>query len=142
MNVPISEFETEKLGETAGQCACCGRTSRRVWGRVDGRDGTVAVYFVTWTADHLAENGANIDLIVGSWGDETSSTDRVAVSLIHREGEGGAEVMVVDVDAQQFDHAALAQSGLRRDEVIGTPLAAQIFAIVDAICLQDDRLFA
>ena len=143
MTGKADEFEIEKAGESSGHCDCCGRTSRRVWGYVHQcRGPTVAAYFVTWTADHLVEMGANVDLILGRWGDGTSARDRVAVSLIHRDQEGsGAEVMVIDADQSNCGDGALAHSALRRDEVIGTPLAPQVFAIIDAIYIQDDRLF-
>src|ERR687891_356305 len=97
--VESSDFMIEKLGESSGQCDCCGRTTRRVWGLVHHGGPTAAAYFVTWTADHFAETGAQLDLIVGRWGEGASPGDRVAVALLHREEEeGGSSLMVIDAD--------------------------------------------
>jgi len=137
-----SDLEVERAGESGGTCDCCGNESRTVWGNVHERDGgTVASYFVQWTVGRpIAEHPANFDLILGSWGDGTSVDDRYAVSLLYAEDEDGPSVMVIDATDAPRDMSDLAGSALRRDEVIGTPLAAAAFAIVDAIFLQDGRL--
>jgi hypothetical protein len=115
---------------------------RTVWGNVHERGGgTVASYFVRWTVERpIAEHPANFDVVMGSWGDGTSPDDRCAISMLCSENEDGRSVMVIDAADAARDLSDLAASALKRDEVIGTPLAEQLFAIVDAIFLQDDRL--
>ncbi len=129
-------------GESSGHCDCCRHESRCVWGSVDHGDATVAVYWVNWTVDHLAESGADFDLVLGAWGEDTTSADRVCVSLLYRKPEDHPwSVMVIDADRSKRIGGEIADSGLRRDEVIGTPLAPHVFAVIDAIFLQDGRLF-
>jgi len=140
--IQSSDLEVEPTGESGGTCDCCGNRSRTVWGFVHRRGAeTVASYFVQWTVGRsLAEHPANFDLILGSWGDGASADDRCAISMLYSENEDGPSVMVIDATDRPRDMSSLASSVLTRAEVIGTPLAAAAFAIVDAIFLQDDRL--
>jgi len=141
MPVPDA-LEVETDGESSGHCDCCGRTSRSVRGWVHTPDGTLAAYFVHWTEGHLAENGANIDFIIGRWGEGSSAANRVAVSLLHFEDDqAGPSVMVIDARGRQIASSSLVGAALARDEVIGTPLAEQVFALIDAIYVQDPRFF-
>lgn len=134
-------FDVEPTEESGGICNCCGSVSRKVWGFVhqDGR--TVAAYFVHWTVGKSLEtHPANFDLIYGRWGDGAQKEDRCAISLIHFENQDRPGVMVIDADSRPHTSNGLAGSALRRDEVVGTPLASQVFAIFDAVLLQDPRL--
>ena len=138
-----ADFTIHKEGQSTGHCDCCGHATRRVWGFAEQGDTTTAVYFITWTPMHVGESGANLDVIIGRWGEGSSADDRVSVSLLHREQEDGSpSLMVVDSDFATTGENPLASKGLMREEVIGTPLATQLFAMIDAIYLQDDRLFA
>jgi hypothetical protein len=109
---------------------------------VNQDDATVAAYWMHWTVGHLADHGAHLDLIIGRWGEGASSDQRAAVSLEHRQQPDGSPALIVidaaDSSAAKSDLAALA---LSREEVIGTPLAKQVFDIADAIYSQDDRFF-
>lgn len=130
------------MGESGGHCDCCGNESRRVWGMVHDGDATLAAYWMNWTVGHLTDKGANLDLILGRWGDEASADDRVAISMVHREQPDGAPaLMVIDAGDRPVAMSELARTALNRTDVIGTPLAAQAFALVDAIYEQDGRFF-
>lgn len=95
-----------------------------------------------WTIGHLNEPGANLDLVIGPWGDDTSAEDRASVALIHRElPDGSPSMMVIDAADRPVSHGNLAKAALAREDVIGTPLAEQVFALVDAIYEQDTRFF-
>ena len=48
--------------------------------------------------------------------------------------------MVVDAQSRLPSADDFASSTLKRSEVIGTPLAPQVFALVDAIYISDPRL--
>jgi len=135
----MPSLEVEQAGDSTGHCACCGRTSRTVWGYVHEADGpTLAAYFVRWTDGHIEETGANVDLVLGGWGDGTSRAGRACVSLLHRQMEDGKpSLMIVDAKAEP----EIADKPLKRCEVIGTPLADQVFRLADAIYEQDDRFF-
>ena len=105
-------------------------------------DATLAAYWMNWTVGHLSEPGANLDLVLGQWGDEASANDRVVVSMLHREQQDGSlALMVIDAADRPVAKGELARSALARTDVIGTPLAAQVFALVDAIYEQDGRFF-
>jgi hypothetical protein len=135
-------FEIEEMGESGGHCDCCGNESRRVWGMVRHGDATVAAYWVNWTVGHLSEPGANLDLILGRWGGDTSPNDRVVVSLLHRQQpDGSPALMVIDATDRPAAKGELARTALGRSDVVGTPLEAQVFALVDAIYEQDGRFF-
>jgi hypothetical protein len=137
-----SAFSIEESGSNDhGPCECCGNNSRTVWGFVHQGGRTVAAYFVQWTLTRIQDHGANFDLVVGEWGDETSPTDRQVVAVELRIIDGGPQFMVIDAaDRQAAMSENLAASSLRRDQVIGTPLAAEVFAMLDAIWLGDSRL--
>lgn len=135
-------FQIEQMGEAGGHCECCGNESRRVWGMVHDGNATLAAYWMTWTVAHLTETGANLDLIIGRWGDYTCADDRVLVSMVHREQpDGTPALMVINAGDRPAAKGELAHTALNRTDVIGTPLAVQVFALVDAIYEQDDRFF-
>ncbi|MEH6789905.1 hypothetical protein [Parasphingorhabdus sp.] len=138
----LSELTVEQLDESSGVCDCCGNASRKVWGLVHSGERTVAAYWLHWTIGHLDTEGANFDLIVGSWGDGTGPQDRFAASLLYREPvDSPPAFMVIDASERQIAGSELFQSALRREDIIGTPIAEQLFAFVDAIWLQDSRIF-
>jgi hypothetical protein len=99
-----------------------------------------AAYFVHWTLNRVAHHGAHFDLALGQWGDASSSQDRFAVSLEFRRTEQGPQFMVIDAATRPIAQGDVVGRTLRRDEVIGTPLAKQAFDIIDAIWLQDPRI--
>ena len=135
-------FAIEQMGENSGHCDCCGRESRSVWGMVRDGDAALAAYWMTWTAGHLSEQGANLDLVIGRWGEDASADDRVIVSLLHRQQpDGSPALMVIDAGDRPAAKGGLAGTALARVDVVGTPLAAQVFALVDAIYEQDGRFF-
>jgi hypothetical protein len=129
------------LGEKSGDCACCSKTTRAIWGIVHAeRAETVASYFVNWTmgAD-LADHPANMDLIIGAWGEGTGAPDRVAVSLLYSVGEAGPAVTVLDASGRNIARNPLVGAALGRDEVVGTSVATLAFGLFDAVISQDAR---
>jgi len=101
--------------------------------------GARATYIVRWTDGHVARSGAEFDLIIGEWGGAPSS-NRVAISLAYQLTDTGPGFMVVDA-RNRSGSSDLAGRKLRREEVIGTPLATEVFAIIDAVWLQDSRIY-
>ncbi|WP_206108137.1 hypothetical protein [Paludisphaera soli] len=122
-----------------GVCECCGHHSRRVWGFVATPDAAVAAYYVHSTLGRVVEHGATFDVVLGAWGEGTSGADRSVVSLLYRLAEDGPGFMVVDAEGR-IDDPNVASKALRRDEVVGRPIARQVFAITDAILEQDGRV--
>lgn len=123
-----------------GTCDCCGRSSRCVWGYAYRDGAAVAAYYVHWTLGHVPDQGANIDLILGRWGDETTAGDRSFVALAYRLLDTGPSMMVIDAGTRPVAKGGIADKALRRDEVIGTSIAQEAFRVVDAVLAQDDRV--
>lgn len=137
-----TDYAVELLDESGGLCDCCGKASRSVWGLVHCGDATVAAYWMHWTDGHLDEPGANLDLVFGAWGEDTTSKDRTAASLLYREPEDQPPAfMVIDAVDRAVAKSELVGGALRREEVINTPLASYIFGLVNAIFVQDARFF-
>jgi hypothetical protein len=139
---PNAGFTIEKMNASHSHCDCCGGVSRSVAGLLYSGGVAAAAYWVHWTEGHLSDPGANVDLVIGPWGEGTSSSDRCAIAMVHRQlADGTPSLMVVDAEGRPAADGSIAQIGLRRDQVIGTPLAAQVFAMTDAIYEQDERFF-
>jgi hypothetical protein len=125
--------------ESGGTCTCCGRQSKTIWGDVSTDQGTVAAYYIQCTvgaADHLP----NIDVVLGTWGDLGSPDQRVLVSLLFKPAPDGGSFMVIDGSHRPANSPELCSRALSRTEVVGTPLAAQVFAVVDAVWLGEPRI--
>jgi hypothetical protein len=124
----------------SGPCECCGDMTRTVWGLVNQGDAGVAAYVMQWTSGKVGLHGAHLDMVLGQWGEDSEPADRFAVSLEFRQTDSGPWFTVIDASDREVSRGGIAGRGLRRDEVIGTPLASQVFQICDAIWLQDIRM--
>jgi hypothetical protein len=133
------KIEPTGLNDT-GVCDCCARSSRCVWGLAHVRDRCVAVYYVHWTLGHVPDQGANIDLIVGKWGEGATPEHRNALALAYRLIDSGPSIMVIDASGRPASESSLVGKALRRDEVTGTAHAQDAFAIADAVLAQDPRV--
>jgi hypothetical protein len=136
-NIVRAEF----WDESEGQCDCCGHQSRTIWGKLADSDGTKALYFVQWTSERPV-HFPNFDLVLGPWGDGTAASDRVLVSLVYRPRPGGGAFMVIDGAGRPADKRSICGRALARVDVIGTPLAQEAFALLDALWLTEPRLKA
>ena len=124
-------LHVERMGSQIVHCDCCGRPSNSVWGLIFLKDECQAAYFLRWI-DDLPEHGADIELIIGQWGKDAGRADRFLVSVQFRINNGQPGFAVVDRGFSVAD-TSLCDHRLRRNDVIGTPLAAQVFALLDAI---------
>ena len=125
--------------ESVGTCECCGNTSKTIWGYVGTPKQTIAVYYVHWTVGS-AQHSPNLDFIVGPWGDGAESKSRRLVSLLFRPSQGGGSFMVVDSESRPANNPEICGRALKRAEVVGTPLAKEIFELADIVWLQDPRV--
>ncbi len=73
-------YQIEPTGKDSGHCNCCQTKTQKIWGFIHQEEITIAAYFVGWTIDS-PDHGATFDLILGSWGEGTSSTDRAHAAL-------------------------------------------------------------
>jgi hypothetical protein len=137
-----TDLRIEPIGASdTGVCECCGRARRRVWGFAYDRDHRVAAYFVHWTRGRVPDHGANIDLIVGEWGDAGAAERRHAVALDYRLLPTGPVIMVIDAAGRPFvqDRSFIGRA-MNRDDVFDTDVAEVAFAIADAVLAQDQRV--
>ena len=135
MSEPRSIF-AKRWGEKGFDCECCGKVSKHVWGELSCADRVQAVYSLHWTVgapDHLP----NIDLILGPWGDGTKPSDRFLVAMTYRPQHGGGPVTIVDGDGRPANDSSICGKALARAEVIGRPIAEEVFELVDALWLTE-----
>lgn len=124
-------------GELTFDCPCCGKLSRTIFGEVHDPVGSIVVYLCQWTVDG-PDHDANVDLLIGPWGDGTTADDRALVSLLYRRSE--TSFMVIDAEPRLEKVPGLAAVGLARSEVIGTWIAQSAFIVVDVIWHDDPRV--
>ena len=123
-----------------GPCECCGELSRSASGMVRRDEEPYALYQVLWTSNEVLRHGAEFYLILGEFGEGTTAADKFAVAVhffIEEERHG---FMVLDADKTHIGSHPLVGRALQRAEVVGTPLAQEVFDLVDAIWLQDENL--
>ncbi|MGE3808244.1 MAG: hypothetical protein AB7K24_26585 [Gemmataceae bacterium] len=120
-------------------CDCCGLDSLTVWGLVYRHEAAHAAYYVHWTPGRL-EHGARFDLVLGDWTDDAQVKERTAVSLQYRLYPNGPEFSVIDSGERRIADRAVIGRFMLRKEVLGQPIADDVFQIVDAIWLQDRRI--
>ncbi len=136
---PVTLWTIEPSKTFSHACECCGNASTTANGFVYREGVARAVFFVTWIPGKVHEHCASIDLIVGTWGN-TACRDRHGVSLVYRGAPSHPGCMVVDASARLRSATNLVDTPMARTAVVGTPLAEEVFAIVDAIWLQDERV--
>lgn len=134
------EYVIEPTGSRDfGPCECCGNMSRTVWGMVRKGDVDKAAYFVQWTQGSR-KHGANFDLVIGRWGKGSGIADRASVALLYRADVDQPGFMIIDAAGRPASDGTLSAKALSRDELVNSTLKAPVFAIVDAIFLQDKRI--
>src|SRR3954465_5927151 len=79
------KFVRDALGRVFWLLRVCGNMTRTIWGDLSTDDRGVAVYYVQRTPGS-PQHDPNIDLVIGEWGRDAKSEDRVLVSLQYRPG--------------------------------------------------------
>lgn len=139
-HVPTLALEYEAENQAGlGPCPDCGEETRRVWGYVYRGDFPHAAYFVEWTPAHR-DRDAVFDLILGRWGADANPNDRSAVSVAFRVLDTGPAFMVQDASKRRVASSPLVSRAWNRSEVVGQPLATDVFQICDLIYLADPRI--
>jgi hypothetical protein len=142
VGVPMcNPWQIEAAGsDDSGPCPCCGDVSRIIRGIVQHEGLQIASYVVHWTLGHVAEHGAHFDLIVDIWRDDTARIEQCAVSLACRLIDNIPSFMVIDSADRDIAKSGLVTRPLNRTDIIGDPLAEDIFTICEVITAQDDRI--
>jgi hypothetical protein len=121
-----------------GTCPDCGNETVNVWGYAYRDEQAHAVYFVRWTRGH-PERGAQLAISIGAWGDDATPDDRSCVGVECHLHDGAPAFKVVDAAQMPWSSKPLLGRMLLRTDVIGTPLAQQLFAVLDAIAADEAR---
>jgi hypothetical protein len=100
----------------------------------------MAEYAVHWTLGHVAEHGAHFDLTLNAWQDDTQRPEHCSVSLYYGLIDGVWGFMLIDSADRPVATDSLVTRALNRDDVIGHPLAEDVFMICDVISLKDARI--
>ncbi|HVG27319.1 MAG TPA: hypothetical protein VM865_06920 [Acidobacteriaceae bacterium] len=122
-----------------GPCSCCGEMTSRVWGFAYRGAEALAAYFVEWTPGH-EHREATIDLIIGLWGEQAAANDRRAVSVAFRHLQTGPAFMIQNASVRPVCSSELVSGALDREDVLGTALANDAFAVCDLVYLGDPRI--
>ena len=125
--------------ESTGYCDCCGKQSKTIWGGLGDSSGTKALYFVQWTVDQ-PQHMPNVDIVLGPWGEGIAPQDRMLVSLLYQPRLGGGSFMVASGKGRRADDRTICDRALERTDVIGTPLANEVFSLVDVLWLTEPRI--
>ena len=103
-------------------------------------DEPYALYQVHWTANQIFKHGADFYLILGEFGEGTTAADKFAIALHFFIDSDRFGFMIVDADKTQISSHPLVGRALPRADVINTPLAEEVFELVDAIWLDDENI--
>ena len=133
------QFE-ERTITNYGPCECGGDTSLLASGLVRRDQEPYAAYQVHWTKNQVAKHGAEFYIVLGEFGDGTTAADKFAVALHFFVEDERHGFMVVDADQTSIASHPLVGSALPRSNVIDTPLAEEVFELVDAIWLEDENI--
>ncbi len=124
----------------SAKCECCDRTTHTIFGLVHYDTGaTVSAYCVKWTVDN-PEHPPSFLLSIGPWGEGTSGNDRVTVASILRFDQSRPDFTVVDAEQLEWRDQTLVGFHLRRDQVVGSPVAKTAFSLIDKIVVHDPRV--
>ena len=133
------QFEEMKVSDF-GPCECCGDVSRRATGMVRRDGDAYAIYHVDWTTQQVARHGAEFYLLLGRFGEGTTAADKFLVALHFFIEPDTFGFMVVDANQTPMATHPLAGRSLTREDVVDTPLAQEVFDLIDAIWLNDGNI--
>lgn len=123
--------------ERIARCLCCNRPTHAIHGDV-AAGASNARYTVQWTVG-ATDHPVKIDLVIGDWSERGTADDRVLVSLaLHPGSDGG--FMFVDGSGRPSDVRTICRRAIPRAEIVGTPMADQAFALIDAIWRHEPRI--
>jgi hypothetical protein len=111
-----------------------------VWGHVFERENARAVYYVRWNEDALEE--VEVVVSVGEWGEGSGAEERACVAALGRNHQGRLSLMLVDAERCSFSEHSFLGKMCAAEEARGTPLATEVFHIVDHLLVDDPRVVA
>ena len=130
-----------ELGEEieTGACASCRRPGVHTPGLVLYSDAPCVEYLIAWHRDEQTERSAWCYVLADDWNDPASPRSVIYMSYGLVE-DGHSAFTVMDADCDFVRGIFPGHSYLRRDQIMGTQMADEIFQITDFIWLNDDRV--
>ena len=122
--MPISEYRTQ----ITGTCECCNSRTHKSTGMVTVNQNPDTLYIACWT-ESRREHG--IAFLILQPGHNTFVSVHYSFDI--------QAFSVLDPEDYNWDSSNDTRI-LRRDDVIGTPLAQEVFDYLDEIWLHDDEL--
>lgn len=133
------QFEETRVVDY-GPCECCGDISHLATGMVRLDDEPYALYQVHWTKNQIVKHGAEFYVVLGKFGERTTAADKFAVALHYFIEPDRSGFSVVDADKTAIASHPLVGRALARADVVDTPLAQEVFDLIDAIWLEDKNI--
>jgi hypothetical protein len=132
--VPLAEAVT-------GPCSCCNEVTHHLRGEVRRDGARHAVYYVRWIAERLDEHS---EWLIDIEGDPSGASDeRCLVALRCRSHRHWPAFMVVDAARKSWGkQVAPGGRDLAATDVVGQAIAAEAYAVVDQVLVQDPRVRA
>ncbi|MBJ6127709.1 hypothetical protein [Microvirga splendida] len=134
--------------EQAILCDCCGRRTIRVNGFVDRQGWACAVYFAVWTEGHIQEQGLDVIISVGGWGEGMSHHPRHLIALRCRVTGGFPQFMILDPVEHGIakdwatEETKFLGTLVSREEALHHPDMKEVFRLAEHIIYNDQRINA
>ena len=119
-------------------CECCGEITTGIWGRAFLDNSEVALYYICWTKNEYEQKGATYNIIYRNYDKENQQDAMIALDYYNN--ENGAGFGILDAEANNLLNTSQKLIKLDRDEILGTPFEHNLWALVDAIFLNDNRI--
>lgn len=138
----LSDWQAYEVAEDHSNqthCNCCASLSHTITGDIYLGEEYKAYYSVRWTDKHK-ENGATFAVFCGDWGDDGQEDERFLIGLDFITGENGGFGLHENPSETLSHYADMNPVFLKRDDILGSEFASELFAYVDAVFMKDPRL--
>jgi hypothetical protein len=88
----------------------------------------------------VLKHGAEFYIVLGKFGEGTTAADKFAVALHFFVEPDRCGFAVVDAEKTSISSHPIIRRALSRADVIDTPLAQEVFDLVDAIWFEDENI--
>ncbi len=132
-------YTIEFMGKNdSNPCECCGEITTRIWGRAFLENSEVALYYVCWIKNEYEQKGATYNIIYRNYDKESRQDAMIALSC--EKNNEGSVFTILDAQKNNLINTAQKLIKLDCDEILGMPFEEKLWALVDAIFLNDNRI--
>lgn len=129
----------EFMGERdSSPCECCGEITTGIWGRAFLENSEVALYYICWTKNEYEQKGATYNIIYRNYDKENRQDAMIAIDYFNN--DNGVGFGILDAETNNLINTSQKLIKLDRDEILGMPFEPKLWALVDAIFLNDNRI--